>query len=202
MIFIEKLLIVGAGGHGRSCLDIARKQDCYHEICFLDDKLDGRTINDCKVIGSFLDMDKYCNEFRNIFIAVGNNVFRKQLFNIARACGYNIITLISPDAKVSAYAKIEEGTVVFDNVVIETNATLGKGCVVTSNATINHDAVIENYCLVYSNSVIRPNTLIGSLSRIGSNCTVTFDTKIKAGSDIKDGLVVKPFSEYSFEVDV
>ncbi len=147
-------------------------------------------------------MDKYCNDFKNIFIAIGNNEFRKLLSNNAKAHGYNIITLISPDAKISAYAKIGEGTAIFDNVVVEANAVIGKGCVVTSNATINHDALIEDYCLVYSNSVIRPNTLIGSLSKIGSNCTIVFNTKIMAGSDIEDGLVVKPSNEYSFEVGV
>ena len=50
--------------------------------------------------------------------------------------------------------------------------------------------------------MIRPNTLIGSLSKIGSNCTIVFNTKIMAGSDIEDGLVVKPSNEYSFEVGV
>ena len=61
---------------------------------------------------------------------------------------------------------------------------------------------IEDYCLIYSNSVIRPNTLIGSMSRIGSNCTVTFNTKVKAGSDIEDGCVIKLKDEYDFEVGI
>ncbi|MFR2767075.1 MAG: hypothetical protein ACLTAI_01260 [Thomasclavelia sp.] len=56
--------------------------------------------------------------------------------------------------------------------------------------------------LIYSNSVIRPNALVGSMSRIGRNCTVAFNTKIKAGSDIEDGSVIKPSDEYSFEVGV
>ena len=62
--------------------------------------------------------------------------------------------------------------------------------------------MIEDYCLIYSNTVIRPNTFIGSLSRIGSNCTVTFGTKMKSNSDMKDGSVIEPSDEYSFEVGV
>ena len=31
---IRKLLIVGAGGHGRCCLDIIRDLNCYDEISF------------------------------------------------------------------------------------------------------------------------------------------------------------------------
>lgn len=39
VIFIKKLLIVGAGGHGRCCLDIAKSLSCYDEIAFLDDPM-------------------------------------------------------------------------------------------------------------------------------------------------------------------
>ncbi|MFR2767073.1 MAG: hypothetical protein ACLTAI_01250 [Thomasclavelia sp.] len=31
---MKKLLIVGAGGHGRCCLDIVRDLNCYDEISF------------------------------------------------------------------------------------------------------------------------------------------------------------------------
>ena len=45
---MDKLIIVGAGGHGRCCLDIAREK--YDEIVFLDDGLVGQIVNDFKVI--------------------------------------------------------------------------------------------------------------------------------------------------------
>ena len=32
-----KLLILGAGGHGRCCLDIALDMGCFEDIAFLDD---------------------------------------------------------------------------------------------------------------------------------------------------------------------
>ena len=50
--------------------------------------------------------------------------------------------------------------------------------------------------------MIRPDTLIGSYSRIGSNCTVTFGTKIKANSNIDDGMTVGNDDEYCFEMGV
>ncbi len=196
------MLVVGAGGHGRCCLDIIRDLNCYDEISFLDDSCVDKTINDCKVIGDIDKIENCYPEYKDIFIAIGNNELRKKLINQAKEIGYCVETIISTHGIVSNYASIDEGTIIFDNVVVEANAVIGKGCIVASNATINHDAVIEDYCLINSNSVIRPNTLIGSLSRIGSNCTVAFNTKIKANSDIEDGLVVKPSSEYSFEVGV
>ena len=186
---MKKLLIVGAGGHGRCCLDIIRDLNCYDEISFLDD--------------SCIDKIENCYpEYKDIFIAIGNNKLRKKLIHKAKNTGYHVISVIAPDAAVSSYATIKEGTVVFYNAVIEADAKIGTGCIITANTTVNHDAIIEDYCLIYSNSVIRPNALVGSMSRIGSNCTVAFNTKIKAGSDIEDGSVINPSDEYSFEVGV
>lgn len=185
---LNKLIIVGAGGHGRCCLDIAREK--YDEIIFLDDGLVDQTVNDCKVVGKINEMKALFPEYLDIFIAVGNNAFRKQLFNQAKEIGYNIITLISNEAIVSKYASIKQGSVIFPHAVIEPNAMIGSNCIVCANATINHDAIIHDNCLIYSNTVIRPNVIIHELTRIGSNCTVTFGKEIEEGSDIKDGEVV------------
>lgn len=185
---LNKLIIVGAGGHGRCCLDIAREK--YDEIIFLDDGLAAQTVNDCKVVGKISDMKTLFPEYLDIFIAVGNNTFRKQLFNQAKEIGYNIITLISNEATVSKYASIKQGSVIFPHAVIEPNAMIGNNCIICANATINHDAIIHDDCLIYSNTVIRPNVIIHELTRIGSNCTVTFGKEIEEGSDIKDGKVV------------
>ena len=185
---LNKLIIVGAGGHGRCCLDIAREK--YDEIIFLDDGLVGQTVNDCKVVGKINEMKALFPEYLDIFIAVGNNAFRKQLFNQAKEIGYNIITLISNEATVSKYASIKQGSVIFPHAVIEPNAMIGSNCIICANATINHDAIIHDDCLIYSNTVIRPNVIIHELARIGSSCTVTFGKEIEEGSDIKDGEVV------------
>lgn len=199
-ISINKLLVIGAGGHGRCCLDIARES--YDHIAFLDDNLLNKEINDCKIIDTIDNMDLYCQEYKDIFIAVGNNKLRKKLIEQANKTGFNIISLISKKSTVSEYAQIDKGTVIFPGSVVESNSFIGRGCIITANTTINHDAIIEDYVLIYSNTVIKPNTLIGSYTRIGSSCTVTFGTGIKASSDIPDGTIVKDSSEYCFEMGV
>ena len=49
---MRKLLIIGAGGHGICCLDIARDMDIFDKISFFDDNHIDETINDYKVIVS------------------------------------------------------------------------------------------------------------------------------------------------------
>lgn len=191
----KKLLIIGAGGHGRCCFDIARSMKVYSEISFLDDNNVGLTVNDCRIVGKIEDMKKLCDVYEYIFIAVGNNFFRKKLIQEVKKIGYKIPVLLSDKAFVSKYANVGEGSVIFPFANVEANAIIGKGCIIAGNAVINHDAVVEDYCLVYSNTVIRPNTIIGEYSRIGSGCVISFGTKLKRESDIMDGSKIEPNDE-------
>lgn len=192
---MKRLLIVGAGGHGRCCLDIARDMNIYDEINFLDDSNVNGIINDAKIVGSIQDMDKYINEYPYIFIAIGNNIVRKELCEKAETIGFELVNLISSKSVVSPYASISKGTVIFPNAVLEANTSIGDGCILCANTSINHDAIIENFVLINTNTVIRPNTHIGAYSRIGSSCTVVFGTKLEECCDIKDGSVVEPMND-------
>ena len=183
---MNKLIIVGAGGHGRCCLDIAREK--YDEIIFLDDGLVGQTVNDCKVVGKINEMKALFPEYLDIFIAVGNNAFRKQLFNQAKEIGYNIITLISNEATVSKYASIKQGSVIFPHAVIEPNAMIGNNCIVCANATINHDAIIHDDCLINTGSIVRPSVILSEKVHISSRCVIA--KSLDENSFIHDGKVV------------
>ena len=85
--FIKKLLIVGAGGHGRCCLDIIKNLNCYQEIAFLDDGNVNNIINDCKVIDTVDKMASYYPTYQHIFIAIGNNVLSKKFINQVKKRG-------------------------------------------------------------------------------------------------------------------
>jgi sugar O-acyltransferase (sialic acid O-acetyltransferase NeuD family) len=184
-----KLLIVGAGGHGRCCLDIVRENNVYEEICFLDDSGMGSIVNGVKIAGNIESLNSYSSDY-HVFVAVGNNVFREKLMIQAKELGHKVITLVSSKSIVSDYAIVQEGTVVFPGAVVEANAKIGRGCIIAANTTINHDAVIEDYALVNSNSVIRPNAVLKSKAKVGSRCVVTFGQTIEAEQEILDGQTV------------
>lgn len=187
---MKRLLIIGAGGHGRCCLDIAREHNTYHEISFLDDNAVGQCINDALVIGRIESLPEYIEEYQDVFVAIGNNTLRKTLISKAEELGYHLVSLISLRAVVSDFAKIGKGSVIFPGTVVEANANLGEGCIVTANATVNHDAIIHEYSLINSSTVIRPNTDIGELCSIGSRCVITFGKTVEAGSIVSDGQVI------------
>mgnify|MGYP004519948317 FL=1 len=181
------LIILGAGGLGRCCLDIARKT--YEDIVFLDDGLIGNTLNGCSVVGGIDEMEALFPKYQNIVIAISNNKLRMRLADMAKKIGYKLVNLISDKAIVSEYAVLgKEGCIVFPNVVIESNSSIGNSCIICANAVINHDAVIDDYCLINSSSVIRPTAKLSKYTHIGCNCLIGKELKDKLF--ISDGEVV------------
>lgn len=187
-IFIKNLLIIGAGGHGQCCHEIAERMKNYDKISFLDDGPEYE-LSDL-VIGKIKELENFKSEYDDVFVAIGNNKVRCTLYKKVRELGFHIPTLIDPTAFVSIYCFIGEGTVVFPNAVLETHCYVGKECIISSNVTIHHDARVESFSLIYSNTVVRPEARIGTMSRIGSQCLVPFGYYIEFHSDICEGTII------------
>lgn len=187
---MRKLIIIGAGGHGRCCLDIAREMNVYDEILLADDGSVGQKVNGLQVFGKVEDVFQFAREDYEVFVAIGNNGIRKDLMLQLKEKGYSFANLISPRSCISEYAVLGRGCVIYPNVVIESNVKIGDGCIATSNASINHDVIMGDFCLLYSNSVIRPNVILEDLVRVGSGCVISFGTKVNAQSDISDGSLI------------
>ena len=73
----NKLMIIGAGGHGKVVANIA-KLNGYKEIYFLDDDVLKKYIGKYQIIGTTKDIDKYKEEY-DFFVAIGNNDIRKNI---------------------------------------------------------------------------------------------------------------------------
>lgn len=187
----NNLLIIGAGGHGRCCADIARAMNQFDKISFLDDASVDTVVNNLSVIGKVDELSSFYGKYKNIVVAIGNNSVRKKLMKQCEDIGYKLVNLIHPYASVSSYATLGKGNVILPYASIEVNAVINDGCILCSGCVINHDAHLESCCLVYSNTTIRPNAYIGKETRIGNNCCICANITIKDCSDIADGMIIR-----------
>ena len=73
----NKLIIIGAGGHGKVVADIAVKTQKYGEIQFLDDNVDEKECMSFPIIGTSTEAEKYIGE-AEFFVAIGNAKHRKR----------------------------------------------------------------------------------------------------------------------------
>lgn len=72
----NRLVIVGAGGHGKVIADIAIKNG-YQDISFVDDNAVDECIN-YSIIGRSSDLERLNDGKTDFVIAIGNNMTRKR----------------------------------------------------------------------------------------------------------------------------
>lgn len=144
VMYLKRLLILGAGGHGKVVADVARSMNEWEEICFLDNDVSkiGKYINGIKVIGKFDEIEKLKEKFDYGFVAVGKNDLRLNLMEELKVKGFKIPILIHRFSCISSSVEIGEGTVIMPGAVINVNTKIGKGCIINTSSSIDHDCVI------------------------------------------------------------
>lgn len=184
----EKLLLIGSGGLGRVTSEHARIQyDCY----FVDDAYEvGESICDVPVVGHIADLAELYKEYKKLVVTIGNNVLREKIYFEAKNMGYEFPNIISETAYVSPYAKIGQGCILLNNVVVQNGAHINDGVVLNPGVEIHHDSKIESNTLIYTNSVVRTQARIGKRVKVGSTCTISNNISVQDDTIIDDGLTI------------
>jgi sugar O-acyltransferase (sialic acid O-acetyltransferase NeuD family) len=185
----NKLLIIGASGHGKVVADIANKMNQWQQIAFLDD--DG-TINErmgLQVIGKTIDAAKFIEDHEFV-VAIGNNNTREKIQTQLEKEGATIATLIHPQAVIGENVEIEAGTVVMAGIVINCFSKVGKGCIINTGATIDHDNVIGDYVHISPGAHLAGTVEIGNKSWIGVGAVISNNLNLTNKVCIGAGAVV------------
>lgn len=157
---MDKLLILGAGGHGKVVSEIAQLMNQWEGIAFLDDREDISEVLEIPIVGRLADLPTLTDEFKYAFVAVGNNAARLKWTERLSNHGFKIPTLIHPSSIVSAKSSIEEGTVIMAGAVVNPDTTIGRSCIINTASTIDHD------CTLKDGVHISPGTHIGGTVKI------------------------------------
>lgn len=175
----EKLLLVGAGGFGRMAAEQAMLQ---YDCAFVDDGQPvGTEICGIPVVGSLADLPELRKEYGLLVVGIGNNQFRAQVYEKAKALGYGFPNIVAPSAYISPYAKLECGCVVLQNACVQNGASIGNGVLLNAGTEIHCDVA-----LIYTNSVVCTGATVGNFARIGSNCTICNNATVLDDADIPD----------------
>ena len=154
---MNKLIIVGAGGHGKVIADNAFKNG-YKDIAFADDHASG-TIMGFPVVGTSADLPQWNDGQTDFVIGIGNNAVRQR---IAVQYDVNWVTLIHPSAQIALGVTIGAGTVVMAGAVINACASVGQHCIINTRAVVEHDNVIEDYAHISPNAALGGTVCIGA----------------------------------------
>ena len=143
-----RLVILGAGGYGRTVADVAEQTGQYGEIVFLDDHAPD-------AMGKCEDVSRFVGEDTEFYPAFGNNGFRLEWIRRLEEAGGKVATLVHPSAYLSPKATIEVGTVLLPHAVVNTNTLVKRGGIINCNATVDHDCILEEGVHVCLSAVVK-----------------------------------------------
>ncbi len=163
---MKRLIILGAGGFGRTVADLARQLDTYSDICHLDDRPGDN------VIGPINSFAEHIDDNTEFLVALGNNSLRMSLIERILERNGHIATLIHPMSYVSPKATIAAGSIVLPMAVVNTEVSVGRGCIVNCGAIIDHGCVIEDGCHISPGAIVKAENRIAAQSKIESGQVV------------------------------
>lgn len=188
------IILVGGGGHCRSCIDVIEAENKFRIAGIVDvkEKL-GQKVLSYEIMGDDSDLDALVGKYGCFLITIGqikSPDIRVKEFEGLKAVEAKLPVIISPSAHVSKHAFTDEGTIVMHNAVVNAGARIGRNCIINTGAIIEHDAVIGDHCHISTGAVINGGTVVGNRTFFGSNSVAREAIEIGERSVVGAGLSV------------
>lgn len=178
----QKIILIGGGGHCKSCIDVIEQGNEYEIAGIIDVKEKiGDDIFGYPIIAADDDIDQLSKEYDYFLITIGQIAspkLRENLYRKVKATGKKLPVIISPRAHVSEHSSIGEGTIIMHDVIINSNVTIGKNCIINTKALIEHDSNVGDSCHIATSAVINGGVNVDNYCFVGSNATILQEVKI------------------------
>ena len=178
IVAMTRLLVLGAGGHGRVVADSAGRMGVWGCVAFLDDG------GGDSVIGRCDDLEQLVQEGDACVIAIGDNARRMTMLKKVKDLGVPVATVVDPSAAVSDGAVLGKGTVVLPRAAVNTGAKLGSGCIVNTGATVDHD------CVLGDGVHVSPGAHLGGDVSVGEGTWIGLGASIRHGACIGERAMI------------
>ena len=195
----KKICIVGTGGFGREALCCLIDRTATTEIkveeiaCFM---VSDEHLKESKIMGiDVISLSNFDPTLYNVVVAIGDPSSRKKMVNnLPSATTYT--TIIHPNAVISKWVEIGEGSIITAGTILTCNIKIGKHSHLNLLTTIGHDCIIGDYFTTSPAANISGNCIFGNCVYFGTNSAVRQGISICDNVTIgMGGIVVKDIEE-------
>src|SRR5690625_5247097 len=178
---IEDVVVIGAAGQGRMCIDIIERMTNHGEQKLrvrgvYDDapttrdlaKLQRRKI---PYLGSIQDLVD-SGQSTNVVIGIGYPTPRRSVVKKLREFSFNFPTIIDPSVVLGSQIEVGCGTVIASGAHVSTSCTIGDFVHLNPGAIIGHDVVIDNYAAINPGAIVSGDVSIGDATLVGAGAIV------------------------------
>ncbi|HSW23763.1 MAG TPA: acetyltransferase [Burkholderiaceae bacterium] len=188
------LAIWGAAGHARAVTTVARLDDRWQIVGYIDDVDAGRMgepFCGASVIGGREALDELQRHgVRHLFLAFGANAARLALSDELQRGGFEFPSLVHPSALIADDARMEPGVFIGPGVIINANACIGKQSIVNSGAIVEHDVRLGCAVHVGPGACVAGSVRVDDCAWIGAGAVVRDKLSIGAHAMVGMGAVV------------
>ncbi len=191
----NELILLGGGGHCRSCIDVVEAHGGWKIAGIIDlpDRV-GERVFDYEIIGTDRDIGELAKRGAAFLVAVGqikSSDRRVALYEKVRSVGGRLPFLVSPHAYVSPRARLGRGTIVMHHAVVNCGAIVGDNVIVNSMALIEHDAQVSDHCHISTSALVNGGAAVGARAFIGSNAVLHHGARVPEGHIVAAGAVYR-----------
>jgi sugar O-acyltransferase (sialic acid O-acetyltransferase NeuD family) len=199
-----RIVVLGAGGHGKVVLDALLAAGAGEVVGVLDDdpqKMGSRLLG-FTVLGPMDNLAQRAAElgFDGVAVAIGDNHVRDRKAREAAAAGLRVVRVIHPRAAVSRHVELGEGVVVLAGAVVNPGTAVEDTVCINTAAAVDHDNRLARACHVFPHATLTGGVRVGAFAYIGAGAVVTpyrsvgREAYVGAGAvvirDVPAGLVV------------
>ncbi|VEN74494.1 Acetyltransferase [Candidatus Desulfarcum epimagneticum] len=195
MIKKIEIILIGGGGHCKSCIDVIEQDGGFSiaGIVDLPENIEKKVLG-YPVIACDDELASLRKRYNHFAVTVGyirSPDLRFNLYQRVKELNASLPVIISPHAYVSRHSQIGEGTMVFHNAVVNAGAKIGVNNIINSCCLIEHDAVVGDHCHISTGAIVNGGTQIGDKAFCGSGSvskeyiSIPGKTFVKAHSIIK-----------------
>ena len=184
---MKQLIIIGAGGMGRTFYDMARESIGYGTDYiikgFIDDNtaaLDGFE-NYPPLLGTISD---YQPEEEDVFVCSIGGGSRRKCMEMIISKGGLFLTMIHHTARIGTNASIGKGTIVGAFTAIGADAKVGKYNLIQSYTVVGHDCIISDWNRIDTHVTLVGGTIVDDEVNIHTNAVVSHNVIIESNSRV------------------
>ena len=190
---MEKVIVVGAGGHSRVVVSMLECLDQYEIVGVADKNTDcfDEQILSTTIRYSWDELSVlFESGIRSAVIAIGDNNERKKIYLKLKNVGFLIPNIIHPSSFLEKKICLSDGNHICIGVKIATSVNIGHNNIINTGSLLDHEVRVGNNVFIAPGCCIAGRVTIGDDTFIGIGVSIVENIKIGKNVVIGAGSVV------------
>ena len=190
---MKKLIVYGAGEFGSLIANVLSYHDDLQIVAYGDDDpqktadhIDGTPVFGQKDLLNFAEQ----NSIKLAITAIGNNTVRAEKFNLLKNTGFQMISIVHPQALIDTKVSYGDNVIIEMGTAIHTHSKIGNNVFLGGEALIGHHNIIGDHVLVGGNVSFGGSVVVEDYVSLGVGASIKPGIRLGKGSVIGVGAAV------------